>query len=386
MADTERVPLSELRDLIVVGEPLPFRVLEAGGRLLLNLGQMVDTERQFEQLVERGAWVERPRVEEVRLARSNAAAQTASTAQRKATLFDLWGDWTKDFSELLRRTAHQRALPGEFEASADALQVLIARDADIALYLSIRQDSMKPALYPTLHAMHCAVVCTLTAAQLAWPAAQVQSATRAALTMNASMTELQAVLAEQRDPPSQRQLDAVRAHPHAAADMLRGLGVVDEVWLQAVEDHHEHADGKGYPRGMTTTSELAQLLRIIDVYMAKLSGRAARAALPPVLAARQLFQQLGQTPLSSGLIRTLGVHPPGALVQLQSGEVAVVSRRGKGGPAPQVATLSNKQGKPVVETHHHDSALPEFAITGPVVDAKTFARTLPERVFGMLMA
>ena len=386
MADTERVPLSELRDLIVVGEPLPFRVLEAGGRLLLNQGQMVDTERQFAQLVERGAWVERPRVEQVRLARSNAAAQMASTAQRKATLFDLWDDWTKGFGELLRRTASQRALPGEFETRADALQVLIARDADIALYLSIRQDSMKPALYPALHAMHCAVACTLTTTQLAWPAAQVQSATRAALSMNASMTELQAVLAEQRDPPSQRQLDAIRAHPHAAADMLRGLGVVDEVWLQAVEDHHEHADGKGYPRGMTTTSELAQLLRIIDVYMAKLSGRAMRAALPPVLAARQLFQQLGQTPLSSGLIRTLGAHPPGAMVQLQSGEVAVVCRRAKGGPAPHVATLSNKQGKPVVETHHRDSALPEFAITGPVVDAKAFARTLPERVFGMLMA
>lgn len=169
------------------------------------------------------------------------------------------------------------------------------------------------------------------------------SLARAALTMNISAHDLQATLAEQHD-------------------------------------------GKGYPRGVVPTVQAAQLLRIVDVYMAKITGRAGRAPLPPVPAARQLFQQQGMTPPASGLIRTLGMRPPGALVQLRSGEVAVVSRCGKSGPAPMVATLSNKLGKPVVETQHRDSAAPEFTINGPLMDARNFSRVLPERVFGMFMA
>ena len=61
----ERLSIDGLRDLIVIGEPLPFAILDLSGRLLLNLSQTVGSERQFEQLVERGAWVERPIAEEV---------------------------------------------------------------------------------------------------------------------------------------------------------------------------------------------------------------------------------------------------------------------------------------------------------------------------------
>lgn len=385
MAETERIPLAEVRDLIVVGEALPFRVLEAQGRLLLNQGQVVASERQLEMLVERGAWVERPRVEEVRKARGGTTVPV-SHAQRQQTFFDLWDTWAHDFNDLVRRVPRERALPGEFEAAADALLTLIRRDSDVALFVCVRQDGMKPALYPSWHSMHCAVSATLTAMQLGWPEDDLRRVTRAALTMNIGMVELQATLAEQRDPPSNKQSQFVRGHPHASADVLRKLGVTDAAWLQAVQDHHERADGSGYPRGAKELSDAAMLLRIVDVYTAKITYRALRLPMAPVQAARELFQQLGHSALATALIHALGVHPPGALVLLQSGEVAVVRRRAAAGTAPTVASLSNKRGLPVAETHQRDSGSAEFTITGPCVDTKLFARIPPERVFGMVMA
>lgn len=386
MAENERIPLSEVRDLIVVGEALPFRVLEATGRLLLNQGQVVATERQFETLVERGAWVERPRVEEVRTARGGLSPAPVAPALRQQTFFDLWDAWAHGYNALVRRVPRERALPGEFEAAADALLALIRRDGDVALFVCVRQDGLKPALYPSWHSMHCAVSAALTAMQLGWLEDDLRRVTRAALTMNIGMVELQATLAEQKDPPSHKQSQFVRGHPHASADALRKLGVTDAAWLQAVQDHHERADGSGYPSGTTALTDAAMLLRIVDVYMAKITGRAMRAPMAPVQAARELFQQLGRSPLASALIRALGIHPPGALVLLQSGEVAVVSRRAATGTAPTVATLSNRRAVPVVETHPRDSGSAEFTITGPCVDTKPFARILPERVFGMVMA
>lgn len=386
MSLSERVPLPEVRDLIVVGEPLPFRVLDEPGRLLLNQGQMVGTERQFEQLVERGAWVERPLVEKVRAERAAAAGIKVIPAERKLTLFDLWEKMIWSLDDCNRRLVKGSATAAEIERLSDELLALIDREPDIALFLCMRQDDKRFALYALTHGVHTAVITVFAARQLGWPPQRVASVVRAALTMNAALGELQGQLAEQRDPPSKKQLDQVRAHPRAAAQLLRNAGVTDTEWLRTVEDHHERPDGSGYPNASKDVGEMAQVLRAADVFMAKLSPRATRGAMVPQLAARQLFQQAGGAPLATALLRAIGVHPPGSIVQLASGEVGVVSHRPKPGAGTPVSTLSNKQGKPVADTQRRDTALPEFAITGPLIDTKPFGRILPERIYGMLLA
>lgn len=57
MSVTERIPLAAVPDLIAIWQALPFRVLDTQERLLLNEGQTVGSERQFDRLTERGAWV-----------------------------------------------------------------------------------------------------------------------------------------------------------------------------------------------------------------------------------------------------------------------------------------------------------------------------------------
>lgn len=85
-------------------------------------------------------------------------------------------------------------------------------------------------------------------------------------------------------------------------------------------------------------------LASIDIYMAKISPRAGRSVVLPHDAVRQLFQQNPRDPLSMAVIKTVGAHPPGSLVKLRSGEVAVAIRRSAEGPHPLVATLSDRHG------------------------------------------
>lgn len=386
MNSVERVVLTEVRDLIVVGEALPFRVLDEAGRLLLNAGQAVASERQFEMLVERGAWAERPAVDEVRRARGDDAAATRDRPVRQPTLFDLWESAVWDLDDLTRRLAKGRVQAPEIEAYAARLTALVDRDVDVALFTCIRQDDPRFALYALTHGLHCAVLGWLTARQLGWPGERALCMVKAALTMNVAMAELQAVMAEQRDPPSKRQLEQIRAHPQASAALLRQAGVADADWLAAVEDHHERPDGGGYPRGTVEVSDLAALLRAADVFMAKISPRAMRAAMTPQLAARQLFQQDGGAPLATALIRAVGVYPPGSLVALASGEVGAVTHRAVPGRAAQVATLSDRKGQPVAATQHRDTGQAEFAVAGPLKDNAGFARVLPERIYGLIPA
>ena len=382
-SDADRIPLPQVRDLLHVGQPLPFRVLDAQGRLLLNAGNVLVDDDQFEALVERGAWAERPMVEAERAARA-AAAEKARKAAPPASLFDRWEKLLWQFDKLTRALVRRETPGSAVLPFLVTLQELLDLDADVALFLCVRQEDRRFALYALTHALHCAVLALLTGRQLGWPAEKLTSLGGAALTMNLTVLELQATMAEQNDPPTNRQLEQIRAHPEASAQLLRTLGIADEAWLATVAQHHEQAGGGGYPRALQEVSDMAQVLRAADVYMAKISARAKRPAMAPQLATRQLFQQRPNDALTMAMVKTIGVHPPGSLVQLTSGEVAVSVRRPLKGTQPLVATLSDRNGKPIGQTHRRDTAQAEFAVTGPLQDAKAYARVLPERVYGWI--
>ena len=380
---SDRVPLGEVRDLLHIGSALPFRILDAQVRLLLNEGQVIQDEAQFDALIERGAWAERGCVDAERKARAAAAAPPVVV---QLSLFDRWERLLWQFDKLARGLA-RRELPGaSLSPFHDTLRALVDRDPDIALFLCTRQEDHRFALYPLRHSIHCAVLATLTARQLGWDEARVNALGCAALSMNLAILELQATMAEQEDPPTKKHMDQIRAHPDAAVALLRSVGIADEDWLAIVADHHEHRGGGGYPTGKGEVHSSAHVLRSIDVYMAKISPRAKRPGVTPQIAVRQLFQQNPGDPLSMAVIKTLGVHPPGSLVKLRSGEIAVVIRRPASGTHPLVATLSDRNGKPSGETHRRNTAEPDYEVEAPLASSKEFARIMPERVYGLVSA
>lgn len=389
-----RVPLPEVSDLMAPGQPLPFRVLDGFGRLLLAQGQRIHDVRQLQALLERGACVEYDEVQAVRKERAAAPTGAAGTAStREPSWFDRFDQQLWALDDLLRALVKgehhlgvaEGSLAAQIAAFGDAFIERVERHPDAALFLAVRQDDKRHALYSIAHVLHAATVALLAARQLAWPAAQVRSVVLAALTMNAAITDLQSRMAEQKEPPTRSQLDTIRAHPHRAAELLAAAGVTDEAWLQAVRDHHERAVGSGgYPRGDVEPGEGARLVRAADVYTAKISPRALRAAQSPQVAARHLFQEQGGGPLAAALIKAVGVYPPGDLVTLKSGETAIVAMRTAVGNAPQVAVLFSAQGKPVAGAPRRDTAQGESVIAGPLAERARINRVLPEAVYGLL--
>jgi len=102
-------------------------------------------------------------------------------------------------------------------------------------------------------------------------------------------------------------------------DRLQAAGVDDADWLQAVLEHHERPGGGGYPNNLAAIGDIASVLRMADVFMAKISPRTERPALPVLDAARQMFAEASGSPLASAIIKEYGIYPPGNFVQLASG-------------------------------------------------------------------
>lgn len=367
------------------GAPLPFRVLDAQGRMLLAQGQHIMDARQLKALLERGACIMFEEAQAERDARARAAGGAAGLAPstRKLTGFDRWERHVWDIDEALRGLERDPGAGTQLDQLVSPQMALVTTQPAAALYTLVRQDDRRFALYALVHARFTAMVVQLTAAVLGWPDARVRSAVGAALTMNASIVELQARMAEQAEPPSKKQMEQIRAHPARSAEMLRAGGLTDPDWLAGVEDHHEQPGG-GYPRSLDTPGDPARLVRAADVYAAKISPRAFRVPLPPQTAARQLFQEDQGSAIAGSLIKALGIYPPGDLARLKNGEAGVVVRRVDAGLA--VALLLNAQNKPVVGGLRRDTSQPEFAVAGPLAERGAVPRVLPEQIYGLLDA
>ncbi len=187
----------------------------------------------------------------------------------------------------------------------DAIASWAHQDGDLLARFSIEFDPKDISTYSTVHALHCAGLCSLLAAKLDWMPGNARSLIGAALTMNIGILELQDALAKRPDGPTKSELILISQHPAIAGYMLRSAAILDEDWLLAVSQHHEELDGNGYPSRINNPIELARILRHVDVFTAKHSPRAGRAPLPVTTIKNDLVNMASKDPEISTIFQVL---------------------------------------------------------------------------------
>lgn len=275
-----------------------------------------------------------------------------SSAQDDAPYQDLlgmWSDLEAALSLLLARPALIQQLPSKI-AQLDAwLKELITHDSDSALYVMFQLAGTSTVGYSASHALVCATLCHILAADFQLAAAERDALVRAAFTMNIGMTALQDQLALQRERPSAAQQDAIAQHAAEGSRTLKELGIQDPLWLDVVALHHINTSAQLPLMEQPPAERLARILATCDRYAAMISprrNRPGRSVAESVLAVTgpqsKLYEQAG-----NALIRCVGLFPPGVYVALSTGETAVVVRRTADIGHPLVATLLDARKNPV---------------------------------------
>jgi len=366
----ECTPLSVAKQRIKIGSPLPFNIRHADGTLLLARGQLIQTESQLAALMERGALVDS---EELKTLRSEAL---------DAPLERLPGLWNEGMDRVGRTLKSSITVDFQvsLEETARPILALLERDPDLAIFQVLRQETAGKHHYGVSHSVHAAIASFLVAQRLGWDADKKMCAFKAALTMNLSMLELQARLSTQLTAPIQSQRDAISDHPQRSREMLEASGVTDKDWLEGVSQHHEIAGGTGYPNKLHVVSDIADLLRRVDIYTAKLAGRISRGALAANEAGRSIFLQDQGHPVASAIIKEFGIYPPGCFVKLVSGEAGVVVKRGPNANTPLIAALTNRDGVGLMEPVRRNTAVREYAIVGIISEKSIKVRVSPEKL------
>jgi HD-GYP domain-containing protein (c-di-GMP phosphodiesterase class II) len=343
------------REEIVIGKPLQFSVHDADGKLLLTEGSVIKSVFQLNTLIERGMY---------HLGPAGLVSEEEPLVTVKTHPFEIIDEVYSDLKDILGRSTIDARLPSKILKLCVKLQNASEDDHDACLGMLNMSHYYK---YPIMHSIHTALVCKTVLRNLGWSPEQRLIAMAAAMTMNISMIELQDTLHSQDRPLTDEQRLAIMSHPERSADMLEKCGVSDEVWLNAIVQHHEMLDGSGYPysRRERDIFQPARIVTLGDIYGAKISGRAYRKPILATSALRDLLlntQKGIDATMSKILIKHLGLFPPGSFVELNNGDIAVVIRVGKDARYPVVCSVvkadSRTYGKPV----ERDSSVDEFGI------------------------
>lgn len=299
-----------------------------------------------------------------------------ATQDEYEDLLGLWSNLEAGLAMLLTHPASVQEFPLRVHQYDRWMQDLLGLDTDVGLYLLFQLATHSPVGYSASHALMCAVLCHLIAADFALPVAQRNSLVRAGLTMNISMTALQNDMARQSGRPTPQQQAVIDAHTHRSAQLLQDKGIDDALWLETV--HFHHAPMENLPLNMLAPSRrLAYIVQVVDRYAAMISPRESREGRSAAQSAHDILQGSANQGgvVSQALVRVVGLSPPGTLVQLDDDRVAIVTRRSKTINQPDVAVVMQADGVLVrpPELLHTDQGRPD-------IRAAVLPSAVPERI------
>lgn len=132
-----------------------------------------------------------------------------------------------------------------------------------------------------------------------------------------------------KSPFSRAERQVYEQHARYGAEMARRIGTLPQAVVEIIAKHHEHMDGSGYPDGLDDR-DLGTLTRIITVvnrYDNLCNGWGAERGLSPHQAVSRMYSKerdYYDPKILNTFITNLGVYPPGTVVRLNDGRIALV--------------------------------------------------------------
>jgi len=129
--------------------------------------------------------------------------------------------------------------------------------------------------------------------------------------------------------------EQMKSHVELGLSMLQNDPDCSPDILDIIRTHHERIDGSGFPAGLhgSQIPLFGQIAGIVDFYVAITTPRPFASVISPSLAEQMLYDNRDNyfdESLVESFIQTLGTYPTGSLVELSTGEVAIVMAQNPG--------------------------------------------------------
>lgn len=213
-------------------------------------------------------------------------------------------------------------------ALVDELVQTLVADKDVVVHLMNTDEGMENVYYHSLNSM---LLGLLIGREYGWGAAALEKLGLGLLFHDIGKQRIpkKILLKKGSLTPSERKL--LHLHPVYGAEMVAGrVPDFPDESLGIIRMHHEAIDGTGYPSGLTMEQipPLARLAAVVNTYDNLCNRADPAASMTPHQALSHMFRSLSSQldkEIVTLLIRSVGVYPPGTLVELSNGTVGLVT-------------------------------------------------------------
>jgi HD-GYP domain-containing protein (c-di-GMP phosphodiesterase class II) len=180
------------------------------------------------------------------------------------------------------------------------------------------------------HSVRCSVLATVLARDMGLAEPQLERVAMGGVLCQIGKTKLPRNLLEKSDRLSSDEMDRIHGFVGTGVEMLTPCLEVGAEVVEIVANHHERFDGSGYPSGKRGDQipVLARLVGLVDWYDAMTSKKPyTKRVASSTEAMDYLYLQrdhLFQSQVIEEFIQALGIYPNGNLVELNTGEVALI--------------------------------------------------------------
>lgn len=162
------------------------------------------------------------------------------------------------------------------------------------------------------------------------------------------------------------EFNEIKKHPEDGVKIIEKMSGMSKNISEAVLGHHLRYNRKGYPEWAQEMelSNLSQIIAIADCFDACTTLRVYQLPMPPATAIN-LMKELAGEYLNPEMVKSfakmMGKYPPGTLVRMETGEIALVWKANPGDPEkPQIRVIIDETGtlveKPFTEKLEERSA------------------------------
>jgi len=232
---------------------------------------------------------------------------------------------------LMRAFAHAAIKGKKFPFNESDILVseiaeIVAKDPRAMLDLASIRDFDEHAF---THATNVCVLSTAFAALFGEDRARLAPVCQAALLHDIGKLSLPSEILLTQGEPDAAEAELLRRHPIEGARALEEADAARPLAVAVAFEHHMQYDLKGYPKpgADDRPHPVSMLVQVADAYDNLTAPRPGRAPLSRVRAMEEIAAGAGTVfdpAIVKGFLAMMGYYVPGALVELDAGEVAVV--------------------------------------------------------------
>jgi HD-GYP domain-containing protein (c-di-GMP phosphodiesterase class II) len=184
------------------------------------------------------------------------------------------------------------------------------------------------------HGLQVSVYLTSFGRHLGFPKTQLSQLAQIGLLLDIGKIRLPRAILDKQGRLTDEEFETAKEHVAHGLAILNESAGFDPTILHAIEQHHERMNGSGYPRGLVgdEIGIFGRMAGIVDCFAALTNHRPYAAAVSSYEALRNITAWGGDffhEPLVQQFVSSVGVFPVGSLIELSTGEVAVVVEHSK---------------------------------------------------------